>query len=216
MPNWCSTKIDFVGNTDTIIVFHTLVQKYTSESFAKSDFKNDAWLGNILHGFGFGDRIDSKTNPIRCRGYISDITDISLSYPSSGNSKKATFSVWTETAYTPMVKMWSEIIKTHFENCIEMYWIAEEIGCSLYMTNNIAHFDELYRIECCADDNFSTEYFNDTTNAINYINNFLKTINANVMINDKNLKEDYNFVSDTNNSFISCLRLIEVSDEDVD
>ena len=218
MPNWCSTQIQFVGNSEDITDFHHKIIEYTSKEFDTSGFGNN-WLGNVLHGFGFGDRIDSEKFRIKCRGSISNIGDIR---PCSNNN--LIFSVWTETAWCPVIKMWNEIIEKHYDCRIEAYWIAEELGCGIYETNDIDWFgDDLYRIECNLEFNErNVILYCDTPNeVVEVINSLIEKYNL-----ETNLIEeaDINLAYDNNKDIyisgedwnISCLILREVNDVDMD
>ena len=75
MPNWCSTKIEFTGTTADLADFHDKIVKYTTTELASSGFGKD-WLGNVLHGFGFGDRIDAERNRIGLAGSPTKVKNI--------------------------------------------------------------------------------------------------------------------------------------------
>lgn len=113
MPNWCSTKFVFIGNAQDITDIYNKITEYTSSSIGKSDFEN-CWLGNVLIGFGLGDRINSEADRLRCRGSITDIGEIDNRYDNFS------FEFWTDTAWCPMVRMWNEIIAKHYDNRISV------------------------------------------------------------------------------------------------
>lgn len=174
MPNWCSTVIEFEGKPSMIKDFHEKISIYTDKSFVKTDF-GASWLGNVLYGFNMEDRIDNDDPAlnIRCRGEISGIDAII-----EINENKSTFMLYTETAWCPMIKMWTEIIKKYYDNAIAIYWRAEECGSCLYETNSIAHFPyERYCIELCYNDDWSTEYASTEEDSLKIINDFLKKSN---------------------------------------
>lgn len=212
MPNWCSTTIKFEGKPSIIKDFHEKVTAYTNKSFVKTDFGN-GWLGNVLYGFNMEDRIDNNDpqSHIRCRGEISEIENIN-----EINENKSAFTIWTETAWSPMIKMWTEIIKKHYDNAINIYWLAEECGNCVYETNNIAHFpNERYFIELCYNDDWSMEYAATEEDALGIINDFLEKSN---LPTSDNLEDFRNFKYEENykSVYIYLHELEEVSNEDVD
>lgn len=142
MSNWCSTKIEFVGSPDDINDLHEKLKLYTSKIYSPSDFGKN-WLGNILYGFGLGDRIDSEdhTTHIRCRGTLIDISEI---IDDKNDSSKKTFSIDTETAWVPMIRMWTVILTEHYGNRINLFWIAQEDGNEVYETNCLNRYPDDY------------------------------------------------------------------------
>lgn len=130
MPNWCMTTYNFHGNREEITVFQKKLIEWTSKEFTKTDF-NQSWLGNVLYGCGLEDRIDNsdKNLEIRCRGTISDIGDIS-----ECNDGSYSFSLYAETAWVPMAKIWIEAIKKLGLRSIRFAYQAEEPGCEIFTT----------------------------------------------------------------------------------
>lgn len=217
MPNWCSTKIEFTGTTADLADFHDKIVKYTTTELASSGFGKD-WLGNVLHGFGLGDRIDSEHNRIRCRGSISDISDINIW------ADKTSFTVWTETAWVPMVHMWYVIIEKYYDNRISVHWIAEEEGCGYYATNDIGWFGiDYYHVEWAIEDEdeYGGEYCDSPDEVVYYVNSLIEKYNL-----DTNpiTEDDINRADDNGKDFflngdgwsIACLILREVDDSDMD
>lgn len=170
MPNWCCTFINFVGSPADIKDLYKRINIYTSKNYAKSDFGVN-WLGNILYGFDLADAIDSNDPSVRlrCRGSIQCIGEIKTE-----NSQKH-FAICTLTAHVPMIRMWLAIIKKHYDNRIDIFWIAEEEYNNVYDTNSIEHYiDEHYRLnweisvsERCVSD---TMYTGDVQAVINAVN----------------------------------------------
>lgn len=137
MPNWCSTCFRFHGNREEIKKLHNCITKWTSKGFAKSDF-GSCWLGNILYGAGLGDRIDNPNHRLSCRGAIADIGEIEESL------NDYCFSIFTETAWTPMVQMWAAVIEELKLTIVGFCFVAEEPGCGIwwiYDPNGYGDFD---------------------------------------------------------------------------
>ena len=141
MPNWCMTTIKFTGAFDDVTNLHDRIVKYTSEELLKSDF-GPMWLGNVVLGFELckPENLDAEDSP-RCRGSITSITEVY--HPTEDG--ESYFYIDTETAWRPMLKMWTSIIDKEYpsENPdikrIQISYIATEPGNELYSTND---FDE--------------------------------------------------------------------------
>ena len=217
MPNWCSTKIEFTGAFADITDLHDKIIEYTSKELVPSGFGN-SWLGNILAGFGFADRIDNGNDRIRCRGYVEDIADV------TNRGDNSSFTVWTETAWIPMVKMWNTIIEQHYGNRISIHWIAEEEGYGYYTTNDIGWFGaDYYHLFWSIDkaDVCEGDYFNSPDEVANAINDLIanyeldaKSITENDINTAEHNKQDLTLSGDGWN--ITCCILAEVSDNDVE
>jgi len=211
MPNWCSTKIEFTGTTEDLTDFHNKVVEFTSVSPTVTDFEKN-WLGNVLHGFDLGDRVDSENDRIRCRGAIDYIGDVDNS----------SFIIYTETAWIPMVHMWYVIIEKYYGNRISVHWIAEEEGCGVYETNDINWFSsDYYHLEWSVEDECSGEYYDDPEEAAEAINTLITRYSLDVK---PVVEDDINSAEDNGNDFIisgdgwsiTCLILREVNDTDMD
>lgn len=164
MANWCSTKIRFYGDKSSDLL--SKIKEYTSENFKENGFGN-SWLGNVMEGFGYN--VDSEETP-RCRGSITDICDES----------EDGFTIYTETAWVPMTKMWHKIIEDYYSDnegnpLIYFDWIAEEFGCDVYCTNNINEFeDQKICIDSCftvdGEERYLYEYYTTERDALEGIN----------------------------------------------
>lgn len=121
MPNWCSTKIE-IRHEDELVIqnLRRLIGEWTSHNYADNGF-GTSWLGNIVGNSGIGDPLNAS---ISCRGHLSD-------WYASDNC----LTVFTETAWVPMLEMWVRIIDRYAEGATMIYE-AEECGEGLYVTNN--------------------------------------------------------------------------------
>lgn len=177
MPNWCSTNIAFYGNAEIIKDFNEKLTKWTKEEpLYGSDF-GSVWLGNILaHTFGI-DFVDSTLNnrDLKYRGYITyvddDLYDVIGNYGITG---KKYFSVYTDTAWAPMIKMWRLIINKLYGKWADIHiaYMANEEGCelnwiwdpehiiadsqllyhlSVYNEDDIEQLDNIEIVDCTAD-----------------------------------------------------------------
>lgn len=127
MPNWCFTQMIFHGEKKEIVDFHGKITEWTSKNYEENGF-GTAWLGNVLHGAGLGDRVDSETNRLRCRGDITYLGEVDA----FDGSDVATFNLDTETAWGPMCLMWSEVINAMGYTTVGFSYCAEEPGCEIY------------------------------------------------------------------------------------
>lgn len=127
MPNWCYTQMIFHGEQEEINSFHSKIEEWTSKNYQENGFGVN-WLGNVLHGAGLGDRIDSGANQLRCRGDITYLGEVET----FKDSNEATFNLDTETAWCPMIIMWDTIIDTLGYKTIGFSYCAEEPGCEIY------------------------------------------------------------------------------------
>lgn len=210
MPNWCSTTIDFIGDEKDVEDLRDKIDLYTSKQYLKTDFGND-WLGNILYGFGLGDRIDNPSNNLRCRGVITGYDDIEY----GGSLCK--FRIWTETAWVPMIKMWNAIIKKHYGDRISVHWIAEELGCDLYETNDYDRYSyDTYKVGCRLGDYYYGDYWSTVDEVVWYINDNLKSAGINKTITADEITDDGLYIELDDDNYISVNVLSEVSDDDVE
>lgn len=143
MSNWCFTKIIFHGEKNEIKDFYEKIEKWTAEPLRPNDFKED-WLGNILIGAGLGDRINSETHSLRCRGWIT-YTEYDEENADEG---EAFLYVDTETAWCPMMLMWVAVLDVLMYDTIGFSYIAEEPGMELYeICDPYGDFYERYYVD---------------------------------------------------------------------
>lgn len=147
MPNWCFTQMIFHGEKKEIEDFHNKIEEWTSKNYEANGF-GTGWLGNVLHGAGLGDRVDSETNRLRCRGDITFIGEIDT-YDDGGET---TFNLDTETAWGPMTVMWSEVINIMGYKTIGFSYCAEEPGCEIYeIYDPYGDFEDEYYVDSFVD-----------------------------------------------------------------
>lgn len=126
MPNWCSTYFNFHGSVEEITDFHTKLNEWMNKNFIETGFK-EVWLGNLLYGVGLEKTIDvDDDSRIRCRGWVEYIGDI------DNLGDEAVFQVDTNTAWAPMIKVWTETIKALKYKTVGFSYMAEESGMELY------------------------------------------------------------------------------------
>jgi hypothetical protein len=184
MPNWCSTTYRFRGDQNEIKLLRDKITEWTSAESTKSS--EPKWLGNILIGAGFKDRIDNAdpAKDIRCRGSICDISDINHDGTRSDQTAYS-FTVDTETAWCPMAKMWNCVIDALKLKTVGFTFIAEETGCQIYWIydpNGYNDFtDENVKIDSYGspETNSINGYYSEN-DAVDILNEFFKTTFSNI------------------------------------
>lgn len=162
MPNWCFTNIAMTGQIEKVQFLHDKIKEWTSKDYMQNGFGN-TWLGNIVLGSGIAteEDIDKRDTP-RCRGVIVDLEINFLDpcvisfYFGATRQQGAVLNIQTETAWNPMIKMWS-MINEHYNLGLEITYTAEEPGCELYETNDIT-ISGTYIIDAYDLDGVQTEY----------------------------------------------------------
>lgn len=184
MPNWCSTTYRFRGNQDEIKLLRDKVTEWTSAEFTKGS--EPEWLGNILIGAGFKDRIDNAdpAKDIRCRGSICDIGDINCDKTRSEQTAYS-FTIDTRTAWCPMAKMWNCTIDALKLKTVGFTFVAEEPGCQIYWIYDPHGYNDLTDENVKIDSYGSPEtnsingYYSES-DAIDILNEFFKTTFSNI------------------------------------
>ena len=124
MPNWCITRITINHeNESKLKELEKRITEWTSHNYKESDF-GLAWLGNIVGNSEIGTIDENAETDLRCRGWLNwmEYNDNQLL-------------IDTETAWVPMLKMWSKLLEKYLPDA-ELIYSAEECGCELYSTND--------------------------------------------------------------------------------
>ena len=200
MPNWCYTQFIFHGDKKEIEDFHQKLEQWTSKEFVKSDF-GKSWLGNVLCGAGLGDRIDSKTDGLRCRGAIEFLDGPDV----VEESDEGIIVLDTSTAWAPMPLMWVEVIKKLGYKTVGFSYSAEEPGCDVYeVYDPYGDFPERYYVDGYISEEDecpellqlrNISYYSDDDLLKRHIQKFLKTDECDLKTLIKTM-EDYKFKND--------------------
>lgn len=144
MPNWCFTQMIFHGEQNEMRDFYSKIHEWTSQNYQENGF-GPMWLGNVLHGAGLGNRIDVEgPDWLRCRGSITFIGGLDV----LKGSDEALFNLDMETAWAPMTRMWSEVVKHLGYKSIGFSYHADEPGCEVYETYDpYGDFPEEYYVD---------------------------------------------------------------------
>lgn len=124
MPNWCFTKIT-INHWDQrgLERLDALLDEWTSKDYKENGFGLE-WLGNIVGNSGIGTITEEGKATYSCRGRMTykDLADNQLL-------------IDTETAWSPMLKMWIALVERYLPDA-EIIYTADECGCGLYCTND--------------------------------------------------------------------------------
>jgi len=124
MPNWCYTNITINHENETEVEkLEKLINEWTSKNHMPNGFDNK-WLGNVVLGSGVGTVDTDKETDLRCRGTIID-------YYRTGNE----LVISTETAWSPMLKMWVKVLEKYLPDA-ELIYSADECGFDINDTND--------------------------------------------------------------------------------
>ncbi len=135
MPNWCNTAYTLVGDKEELDALHKTMSELEQSDQPTEPLRfGSTWLGNLVEALG-GDPKD-----IRCRGEWQN-----LDYRGGA----ITFN--TETAWSPCNEVW-DLVRSRYPS-IDYYFLAEECGNCLYLTNDAEglYYPERYVVEMCVD-----------------------------------------------------------------
>ena len=163
MPNWCMTRITINHEDESKLKeLESRITEWTSHNYKESDF-GLAWLGNIVGNSEIGTIDEKAETDLRCRGWLNwmEYNDNQLL-------------IDTETAWVPMLKMWSKLLEKYLPDA-ELIYSAEECGCELYSTNDpcmkdcyiVDNYDDIDGVE--SDWEATQEY------VVDILQNLLKT-----------------------------------------
>lgn len=154
MPNWCNTAYTLVGDKEELDALHKTMSELEQSNQPVEPFHfGNTWLGNLVKALG------GTTKDIPCRGEWHD-----LDY----HNGAITFN--TDTAWSPCNGVWN-LVRQRYPS-IDHYFLAEECGNGLYLTNDAEgqHYPERYLVEMCADGcENRTEYFCSLPEALGWI-----------------------------------------------
>lgn len=129
MANCCFTDINiYFSSVEKAKKFQDQLLNWTSYVWNQEISKDMFWYGNILGNSGLCDYVKNKGFvrnglTVKTRGTVNHIerTDNILQ-------------IYTETAWQPMLEMWS-ILVDKFDPKAQIEYSGEESGCGLFVTN---------------------------------------------------------------------------------
>lgn len=128
MPNWCNSRFAIIADNNSKKELKRLYDNLNNTMNSKCPQENgfgNEWLGHVA--------IDNELpwNRLCCRGRILDIDNKITQL----NENKDYFIVTTETAWTPPVELFNEILKKY--KGLTYKYIAEEEGNEVYINTDI-------------------------------------------------------------------------------
>lgn len=167
MPNWASVRYAVTGPDEVLDKIETACE-----------LEIDRWIYYIVQDI----------NPKYTEEYIRDHKLHIRGYVIDTERSKETLCITTEEAWG--LSDFADILQANFPD-IEIYWIVEEPGCGIYVTNDDGgrYFPERYRLEWSEDegDSFDVEYF--TT-----YDDLWKFLREKLNIQNKNELQDNDYV----------------------
>ena len=145
MPNWCYTNITINHESETEVEkLEKLLDEWTSKDYMPNGFGHK-WLGNVVLGSGVGSVDTNDITHLRCRGTLLD-------YYRHGNE----LTINTETAWSPMLKMWVKVLEKYLPGA-ELVYNAEECGNGVQCTNDPALLGR-YVIDYYGDEDIESDW----------------------------------------------------------
>lgn len=169
MGNTCFSSFAFYSNNKTQLSdLHNKIYEYTSTVKVNNTFYTpEKFLGNILNGFGF------DYEKYNCRGAVLETSEIIKNY----------FQVDTETSWSPLTKMWDDILEKYYPD-VKYFLRAEECEDSIFINTDSEHviFHDKYYAACDLDiDDY--DYFSDEASLIKTVTEWLKSYDPPVFNN---------------------------------
>lgn len=131
MPNWCVTDIEVSGKKDKLLKLYDLINTWGSKSLdgdSNEDycffrFKDVVELADIVK---FAEIFtEDKLNTISIRGNLEDMQI----------QKDGSLLIRVSNPWNPMLLMWAKIFDKYLTD-YTMYYLSEESGENIYITNN--------------------------------------------------------------------------------
>lgn len=157
MANYCSNSIHLSGKKKLIAKLWHIVKNCTLS-------KNKS-VQNLLRIHGY---TSAKAETLADgRDWIMDV-DTKIHKGANGEYH---FNVYTETAWSPHMEPWFDLIKKKYDNAIRLLYISEECGMEIYQTNdkNAEVWKDKYLIDYRLDFDSSCEYFESKEELIKYV-----------------------------------------------
>ena len=81
------------------------------------------------------------------------------------------FKAETESAWQPNMTTFFYLLQDKYANKISLVYTSEEPGSGVFINTDVdgLFFNDRYKIDCCLDNNYFTDYFTDFTDVIEFI-----------------------------------------------
>ena len=129
MPNWCTNRIKFTGNYESVNKLYQFIHDQINIPFIHEAFRFDknTFLGTFLERAGL------NSDNFRYRGQIIEWP----TPPQACNDNKDNYeiTIYTESAWVPMIAMWLAIIKKISPD-VQLFYASRECGMRIYQSND--------------------------------------------------------------------------------
>lgn len=155
MANWALTNYLIEGSEKDLEKIYEVINSFMSEQQAPVEENASAnWEGNIVKALGATEEQMMKNY---LRGFIQE-------YKMAGDTIIIEAEeAWGDTDFR-------HVLKTLMPE-LTIYFITEEPGCEVYITNDAdgKYFPDRFYVETCINRNYESDYFEDETEAMDYI-----------------------------------------------
>ena len=159
MSNYCSNNIAFYSNDKTLLQnLYDIMLDVFNNSKSRSVY-------DILLKHGYSTEEAQKISD--SRDYLAymefELTDKRCGYYA--------FKAETESAWQPNMTTFFYLLQDKYANKISLVYTSEEPGSGIFINTDVdgLFFNDRYKIDCCLDNNYFTDYFTDFTDVIEFI-----------------------------------------------
>lgn len=137
MPNWCSSAIKFYSENENEVkeMLKRFVEIFNGEPAVENGFGH-GWMGDYAHAFF----PEVELEKIRCRGSVE------LEDAICKNGKYFYFTMFTETAWSPLMGLWHGIVEKFYKD-VKIAYVSEETGMGVFSKwdeSGVFFLEELY------------------------------------------------------------------------
>ena len=159
MANYCSNNIAFYSKDRAVL------QDLFTKINDVLDNTNNHSIYQLILKHGYSEEAAKKITD--CRDYITyaedKLTDLSCGY--------SYFKIDTESAWQPNMTTFFYLLQDKYANKISLVYTSEEPGSGVFINTDVdgLFFNDRYKIDCCLDSNYFTDYFTDFNEVIEFI-----------------------------------------------
>lgn len=159
MSNYCSNNIAFYSNDKTLLQnLYDIMLDVFNNSKSRSVY-------DILLKHGYSTEEAQKISD--SRDYLAymefELTDKRCGYYA--------FKAETESAWQPNMTTFFYLLQDKYANKISLVYTSEEPGSGVFINTDVdgLFFTDRYKIDCCLDNNYFTDYFTNFNEVIEFI-----------------------------------------------
>lgn len=160
MANICTTEYIFEGDGKNINALRQGLEKQASSKEECQEYQDwhcqPNWLGYLAEN-----ELGINPNEISCRGEFC----VGETSNSPYEEEEQILKVTAYTAWSPCNSVFEKLAEKYD---LKLYWIAEELGCELFQSNDSLgrYFHDTYIVDI---DDYGTEYFESEKDAVKYV-----------------------------------------------